>query len=71
MVHAHAGALLTGYGTTSLLFAGLRDPARILADQNLRERLTDAGPLAGERARAVRRERDSGAARVLTPRWQR
>jgi hypothetical protein len=31
IVHVHAGALLTGTGTTSIVLAGLRDPGAILA----------------------------------------
>jgi hypothetical protein len=36
IVHAHANALLTGSGTTSIVLADLRDPGAVLADPKLR-----------------------------------
>jgi S-adenosyl methyltransferase len=46
IVHAHANALLTGSGSTSIVLADLRDPASILDDPRLRQ-LIDFGQPVG------------------------
>lgn len=46
IVHAHANALLTGSGTTSIVLADLRDPQAILADARLRGLIDLAQPVA-------------------------
>jgi hypothetical protein len=46
IVHAHANALLTGSGTTSIVLADLRDPQGILADARLRGLIDFAQPVA-------------------------